>query len=68
MICPPVGKSGAGIILNSSASGSSGFLTKATTASQSSPRLCGGMLVAMPEGGVSGVMSGVIGEVRSDVG
>lgn len=49
MICPPVGKSGAGIILKSASSDRCGSSTKATTASHSSPKLCGGMFVAIPE-------------------
>jgi hypothetical protein len=50
MICPPVGKSGAGMILKRASSDSRGSSIKATTASHSSPRLCGGMFVAIPAG------------------
>ncbi len=45
---PPVGKSGAGTWTISSSSVISGVSMVATMPSTSSPRLCGGMLVAMP--------------------
>ena len=44
----PVGKSGAGMCAISSAELSSGVSISARQASITSPRLCGGMLVAMP--------------------
>ena len=43
-----MGKSGAGRIRRSSSKGKSGLSMTATMASQTSPRLCGGRLVAMP--------------------
>ena len=45
---PPVGKSGPGMMLMSSSIVSDGLSISATQASMTSPRLCGGMLVAMP--------------------
>ena len=45
---PPVGKSGPGTCSISPARSISGSSIIATRASQTSPRLCGGMLVAMP--------------------
>ena len=45
---PPVGKSGPGMNRISSSTVSSGFSISATRASQTSPRLCGGMFVAIP--------------------
>ncbi|MGY4469650.1 hypothetical protein ACVWWK_005359 [Bradyrhizobium sp. LB9.1b] len=45
---PPVGKSGPGTMLMSSSMVSAGLSINATQASMTSPRLCGGMLVAMP--------------------
>ncbi len=45
---PPVGKSGPGMIFISSPRLASRLSTKWTKASTSSPRLCGGMEVAMP--------------------
>ena len=45
---PAVGKSGAGMCLISSSIPRSGFLSNAWQASTTSPRLWGGMLVAMP--------------------
>ena len=45
---PPVGKSGPGTMLMSSSIVSAGLSISATQASMTSPRLCGGMLVAMP--------------------
>jgi hypothetical protein len=47
-ITPPVGKSGPGMIRTSSSSVISASAIIASTPSISSPRLCGGMLVAMP--------------------
>ncbi len=47
-IMAPVGKSGPGMIWHSSSIDSSGFSSSAIAASITSPRLCGGMLVAMP--------------------
>ena len=48
MISPPVGKSGAGTMSRNSSRGISGRSIRARQASTISPRLCGGMLVAMP--------------------
>ena len=45
---PPVGKSGPGTILIRSSTPSAGSSISAMQASITSPRLCGGMLVAMP--------------------
>ena len=45
---PPVGKSGPGTIARSSPIVTSGESINRTSARQTSPRLCGGMLVAMP--------------------
>ena len=45
---PAVGKSGAGTIWISSSTVVSGFASSVRQASITSPRLCGGMLVAMP--------------------
>jgi hypothetical protein len=45
---PPVGKSGPGTMRISSSMGASGLRIRWTVASITSPRLCGGMLVAMP--------------------
>src|SRR4029079_6736696 len=45
---PPVGKSGPGTILISSSMPSAGSSIKAIQASITSPRLCGGILVAIP--------------------
>ncbi len=45
---PPVGKSGAGTILASWSTVVAGLRISARHASMTSPRLCGGMLVAMP--------------------
>ena len=45
---PPVGKSGPGTMLMRSSIVSAGLSISATQASMTSPRLCGGMLVAMP--------------------
>ena len=45
---PAVGKSGAGTIRMSSSIVMSGFFSMARHASTTSPRLCGGMLVAIP--------------------
>ncbi len=45
---PAVGKSGAGISLISSSMAQAGFSSSSRQASTTSPRLCGGMLVAMP--------------------
>ncbi len=45
---PPVGKSGPWMYLRSFSSLSSGFFMSATVASTTSPRLCGGILVAIP--------------------
>ena len=47
-ISPPVGKSGPGMISSSSSTVTSGLSIIATVASITSPRLCGGMFVAMP--------------------
>ena len=47
-ISPPVGKSGAGRCVMRSTAVSVGSSISATVASISSPRLCGGMFVAMP--------------------
>ena len=47
-ITPPVGKSGPGISASSSSRPASGFFTSSSAAAQTSPALCGGMLVAMP--------------------
>ena len=47
-IRPPVGKSGPFTILSSSSVSMSGSSISAVSASTSSPRLCGGMLVAIP--------------------
>ena len=48
MIRPPVGKSGPGTMSSSAMSSIAGFSISAIVASMISPRLCGGMLVAMP--------------------
>ena len=48
MISPPVGKSGPGTMSSSASSSISGLSISARQASTTSPRLCGGMLVAMP--------------------
>ncbi len=45
---PPVGKSGPGTILIRSSIEIAGLSISATQASMTSPRLCGGILVAMP--------------------
>ena len=45
---PPVGKSGPGMWASSSAVVASGFWIRWIAAAQTSPALCGGMLVAMP--------------------
>ena len=47
-ICPAVGKSGPGTSLIRSAIVTFGSLTSARHASMTSPKLCGGMFVAMP--------------------
>ena len=47
-ITPPVGKSGPGTMRSSSSSVMPGFAISARSASTISPRLCGGMFVAMP--------------------
>ena len=47
-ICPPVGKSGPGTIVFNSLSSNSGFSINASVALITSPRLCGGILVAIP--------------------
>ena len=48
MMVPPVGKSGPGSIVISSSMVASGLSISMVVASMTSPRLCGGMLVAMP--------------------
>ena len=48
IIIPPVGKSGPFIFSISSSSVQSGFLATSFTPSITSPRLCGGMFVAIP--------------------
>ena len=48
MMMPPVGKSGPGRAVISSAVVTSGLSSIMHVASMVSPRLCGGMLVAMP--------------------
>ena len=48
MINPPVGKSGPLMWLIISSSAMSGLSIRAIVASTTSPRLCGGTLVAMP--------------------
>ena len=48
MIVPPVGKSGPGMTVMSSSMVASGLSINMTVASMTSPRLCGGMLVAIP--------------------
>src|SRR5580693_7795109 len=45
---PPVGKSGPGTMPINSSMPRSGFSISATQASMTSPRLCGGIFVAMP--------------------
>ena len=45
---PAVGKSGAGMSLISSSTAQCGCASRCRQASTTSPRLCGGMLVAMP--------------------
>ena len=45
---PPVGKSGPGMWASRSAVVASGLATRWMAAAQTSPALCGGMLVAMP--------------------
>ncbi len=45
---PEVGKSGAGMSLISSSIAQLGLASRCRQASTTSPRLCGGMLVAMP--------------------
>ncbi len=47
-ITPPVGKSGPGRSFRSLAGSASGSSRRSTAASVSSPRLCGGIFVAMP--------------------
>ena len=47
-IMPPVGKSGPGISVISSPSSTSGSSSTAQQTSMASPRLCGGMFVAIP--------------------
>ena len=47
-ICPPVGKSGPLMYLHSCALPSSAFSSSRMSAVHTSPRLCGGILVAIP--------------------
>ena len=48
IMIPPVGKSGAGMYFIRSSIDMSGLSIKATEASIASPKLCGGMFVAIP--------------------
>ena len=48
LMMPPVGKSGPGMYSISSSMSIDGLSIIAISASTTSPRLCGGMLVAMP--------------------
>ncbi len=64
MIRPPVGKSGPWMIWHSSSMVTSGLSRCARHASMTSPRLCGGMFVAMPTAMPPAPLTEQVGELR----